>query len=63
MDGPRDCHAKWSQRKTNTIDVTYMWDPKKKKKDTNELTYEAEMDSQTWKIKVHYQRGNVREEG
>ena len=34
-----------------------------KKKDTNELTYEAEMDSQTWKIKVHYQRGNVREEG
>ena len=34
-----------------------------KHKNYYSISYEAEMDSQTWKIKVHYQRGNVREEG
>jgi len=28
MDGPRDYHTQWSQRKTNMYDITYMWDLK-----------------------------------
>ena len=35
-----------SQRKTIPYDITYLWNPKKKK-DTNELIYKTETDSQT----------------
>ena len=34
-----------SQKKTNTIDITYMWNLKKK--DTNELIYKTEIDTKT----------------
>ena len=30
-----------------SYDLTYMWNPKKKKKDTNELTYNASIDPNT----------------
>ena len=44
MNGPRDYHTKLSQRKTNIIEITYMWNLKY---DTNEFIYEIETDSQT----------------
>ena len=44
MDGPRDYHTKWSQRKTNIIwHHLYV---EFKKNDTNELIYKTETDSQ-----------------
>ena len=49
MDELRDYHIKWSKSKTNII-----WYPlyaeslKKKKKNTNELIYKTETDSQTY---------------
>ena len=45
MNGPRDYHTKYSEpdkAKTNTIQYHL------KKKDTNELIYKTEIDSQTW---------------
>ena len=48
MDGPRDYHTKWSQsdrERQLSYDTTYMWNLKKK--DTNELIYKTELDSQT----------------
>ena len=47
MDGPRDYHTKWSKsdrEKQISNDVTYMWNLKK---ETNELIYKTEIDSQT----------------
>ena len=49
MDGPRDCHTKWSKPERErqiSYDITYMWNLKKKKdtKDTNELIYKTETD-------------------
>ena len=36
-------------QKKQINDIAYMWNPKKKKKDTNELIYKTERDSQTQK--------------
>ena len=41
-----------------SYDVAYMWNLKKKK-DTNELIYKTETDSQTYRMIYDYQRGNV----
>ena len=42
MDGPRDYHTE----KTRLYDITYIWNLKN---NTNEHSYKAETDSQTWK--------------
>ena len=45
MDGPRDCHIKWSKsdrERQGSCDITYMWSLKC---DTNELLYKTEIDS------------------
>ena len=47
MDGPRDYHTKRSKSERERqvpYAITYMWGLKH---DTNELTYDAETDSQT----------------
>ena len=47
MDGPRDYHTKWSKsdrERQIPYDITYMWNLSIKY-DTNELTYETEIDS------------------
>ena len=43
-----------SQRKTNIIDITYMWNLKN---DTNELIYKRETDSQTQKTNIWLPKG------
>ena len=45
MDGPRDCHTKWSKsdRGRQIYDITYLWNLKN---DTNELICKTEIDSQ-----------------
>ena len=49
MDGPGDCHSKWSksdrERQISYDIKKYMWNTKKN--DTNQLIYKAEADSQT----------------
>ena len=48
MDGPRDYHTKWNKscrERQIPYDITYMW---KLNYDTDELTYETKIDSQTW---------------
>ena len=40
-----------------SYDIAYMWNIKKK--DTNELIYKTETDSQTYRMIYDYQRGNV----
>ena len=48
MDALRDYYTKYSSREIQiSYDITYMWNLKKKKKDTNELIYKTETDSQT----------------
>ena len=47
MDGPRDCHTRWSKSERERqipYGITYMWNLKY---DTNELIYKTETDSQT----------------
>ena len=46
--GPGDYHAKWSKsdRERQIYDIAYMW-TLKKKKNTHELIYKTETDSQT----------------
>ena len=47
IDGPRDCHTKWSKSERERqilYDITYMWNLKY---DTNEHIYKTEIDSQT----------------
>jgi len=49
MDGPRDDHTKWSKsdrERQVSYDIAYMWNLKKKKNDTSELTYKIETASQ-----------------
>ena len=49
IDGPRDYYTKWSKpdrERQLLCGNIYMWNQKKKKKDTNELIYEKEIDSQ-----------------
>ena len=45
-NGSRDYHTKWgkSDRERQIYDIIYMWNLKK---DTNELIYKTEIDSQT----------------
>ena len=48
MNGPGDYHTKWSKsdrERQISYDIAYMWNLKKK--DTNELIYKTETDSQT----------------
>ena len=48
MDGPSDYHTKWSKsdrERQKSCDITYV--EYEKKKDTNELSYKTEIDSQT----------------
>ena len=45
MDGPRDCHTEWSQRKAVSYDITYMWNLKKMGRCTNKLIYKTEVES------------------
>ena len=48
MDGPRDCHTKWSKSDREgdiSYGIPYMWHLKRY--DTNELAYKTEIDSQT----------------
>ena len=48
MDGPRDCHTKWSKSDREgeiLCDIPDVWNIKRS--DTNELTYKTEKDSQT----------------
>ena len=50
MNGPRDDRTKWSKsdrERQISYDIAYLWNLKKKKKDTNELIYKTETDSQT----------------
>ena len=49
MVGPRDCHterSKSDREREILYDLAYMQNLKKKKKDTNELIYKTERDSQ-----------------
>ena len=58
MDGPSDYHTKWSKSDTGrqmSHDITYMWNLKKKKNDTNELIYK--IDSQTSKTNLWLPKG------
>ena len=45
MDGSRDFHIEWvkSDREEEIYDFPYMWN--QKRNDTNEFTYETEIDS------------------
>ena len=46
MDGPRDCHAEWSQSEEKyRYDTPCMWNLKRN--DTNQPNYITERDSQT----------------
>ena len=59
MDGPRDYHTKWSKsdrKRQISYDITYMWNLKKKKKDTNELISKTETHRHRKQI-YGYQRG------
>ena len=59
MDGPRDYHAKWSKserEKQILYDITYMWNLNY---GTNELIYEAETDSQTYRTNMWLPEGAV----
>ena len=47
IDGPRDCHTKWSEserERQTPYDITCTWNLKH---NANELIYETEPDSQT----------------
>ena len=46
-----------SQRKTDIIDITHMWNLKY---DTNELISETETDSQIWRTDLRLPRGRRR---
>ena len=54
MDGPRNDHTKWSQRKTDII--WYYLYVESKKYDINKLMYKTEIDPQTQKQAYGYQR-------
>ena len=45
MDGPRDYQTKWSKpdrERWMSYDITYMWNLRRKKKDTNEFIYKID---------------------
>ena len=52
MDGSRQRHTEWSKSDKEEIsfDIPYMWNLKRN--DTKELTYETEIDSQTYKTNL-----------
>ena len=59
MDGPRDDHtSEVSQRERQiSYDIAYMWNLKKKKNDTSELTYKIETASQAQKTNLWLPKG------
>ena len=68
MNGPRDYHTKEKSDRERQIpyDTTYMWNLKKKQKkhkDTNELIYKTETDSQTSKTNLWLLKGKRGGEG
>ena len=53
MDGPRDCHIKWSKsdrERQISCDITYMCNLKKN--NINELIYKTEIDSEIKNLTV-----------
>ena len=63
MDGPRDYHSKQSKsdrERQIPYDITYMWNLKY---DPNELIYETETDSQTYRSDLWLPRGRGLGEG
>ena len=48
MNGLQDDHTKQSKSEKDKYDITFMW----LKKDTDELIYKTEIDSQTWKTNL-----------
>ena len=61
MDGPRDCHTEWSQRKTKII--WYHLYVESKRNDTNGLIYKTETDSQTLKTNLRLPKGKGEGQG
>ena len=60
LDGPRDYNTKWSKSERQMpYDFTYIWNLKY---DTNELTYETETDSQTYRTDLWLPMGRGDEE-
>ena len=58
MDGPRDCHTKWSlSDKDKYIIRHHLYVESKKQRDTNELVYKTEIDSQTQKTSLWLPKG------
>ena len=57
MDGPRDCHTEWSKLDRERQSYHLYAESKKKKKDTNELVYKTETNSQTQKTNLWLQKG------
>ena len=55
MNGPRECHTEWSKSGRERYDIACVWNLKKKKNDTNELIYKAEVESQMWNTTYDYQ--------
>ena len=65
MDGPRDYYTQWAKsarERQISYDITCMWNLKKKK-DTNELIYKIETDSQTLKTNLWLPKGKSGGEG
>ena len=59
MDGPRDCHTKWSESERErqiSYDITYMWNLKY---DINELFTKQKQTHRHRKQTHGYQRGKV----
>ena len=55
MDGPRDCHTKWS--KSDKERHTSLLYGILKKNGINELIYKTEIESQMWKTNLWLPRG------
>ena len=52
MNGPSDYNIKWSKSDKDKYHITYMWNIKQKKIDTNMFIYKTEIDSQTYKTNL-----------
>ena len=59
MNGLQDDHTKQSKSEKDKYDITFMW----LKKDTDELIYKTEIDSQTWKTILQWPKVKGRVQG